>query len=179
METYITNDPLEALRLSEECLAGHEGLIVHIADSVFVETGAFPTCDTVVCETLGIPVCRARYLGGSIVCFPGDLSFCEISWGHSDFAPELVASATAWLQSKGLSVERDGNDILVDGRKVVSWARAATSKGWVQSVVHFSVMSDEALIQRICTKQMVKRPGALAEYGISADDILAALRIAD
>ncbi len=175
METYITNDPLEALRISEECLAGHEGLIIHIADGHFVETGVFPTCDTAVCEELGIPVCRARYLGGSIVCFPGDLSLCEISWGASEFAPRVVEQAVSWLQSRGLTVKQDGNDVLVDGRKVVSWARATTAEGWVQSVVHFSVRSDVELISRICTKEMEKIPGALDDYGISADDVLGAL----
>lgn len=172
MEVYRTSDPIEALRLSEECLAGHEGLIVHVTDSIFVETGAFPTCSTAVCAELGIPVCKAGYLGGSIVCFPGDVSLCEISWGNSSFAPDTVDRAEKWLRDKGLTVTRDGNDVLVDDRKVISWARATTLQGWCQSVVHFSVSSDEELIRKICTKEMVKRPGALSNYGITAGDIL-------
>lgn len=177
MKIYRTSDPMEALRLYRECLGGHEGLIVHIADSVFVETGAFPTCDIATCNQLGIPICKAQYLGGSIVCFPGDLSLCEVHWGPSDFAPRIVERAAEWLENRGLAVKRDGNDILVDGRKVVSWARSTSIEGWVQSVVHFSIVSDEALIEQLCTKEMLKRPGALDDYGITAEDILAALEL--
>ena len=63
------------------------------------------------------------------------------------------------------------SDLLADGKKVASWARATLITGWVQTVAHFSVNVDVDLIRQICTKPMVKVPGALSDYGITAEMI--------
>lgn len=176
MQTYMTHDPTEALRLYKECMSGHDGLIVHIADSVFVETGAYDSLDRAECDRLGIPVAQADYLGGSIVCMPGDLSLCRITWGNDDWAKDIANLSTAWLSGKGLTVTRDHNDILIDGKKVVSWARATNISGWCMSVVHYSIgPMDANLVDQICRKTMIKTPGSLGEYGINATDVLKAI----
>lgn len=172
MKTYFIDDPFECVKMSNECLEGHEGLIINICKSTFVETGSLRGFRQDICDKYGIPVAKTGYHGGSIVCFPGDLSFCETHWGPSEFAPEMIEKAVVFLKGKDLEITRDENDILVDGEKVISWARFTTISGWVQSVVHFSINSDLNLIKEICTKQMLKIPGALSKYGITADMLL-------
>lgn len=175
MEIYRTSELARCLELSR---AARELLIVHVTERPLVLTGALNTLDLDACVRLGLAVGRAAYLGGSIVCMPGDLSLCRVSWGGSSWAPELVGAAAAWLTGRGISVTRDGNDVLADERKVISWARATTREGWCQSVVHFSVgPMDLGLVRAVCTKPMAKTPGSLGEYGITAEEILQALGI--
>lgn len=175
MIVYRTSSEVTALREYEKCIAGEEGLIIHVASGIFLETGATKTYNSVIQKELGIKAARAIYHGGTIVCFPGDLSLCEIKWGKSEFAPKVMDAFEEFSHERGFDAVRDGNDILVGDRKVASWARAMARNGYCLSVVHFSISSDEELIRRICTKPMVKLPGALGEYGVFADDILGML----
>lgn len=160
--------------VANECLAGREGIVVCINADLCVWTGELATFDLAACKRNGLAVGRGKYLGGSIVCMPGDLSICITTWGNSELAPQVVDRATEWLARRGISITRDENDVLADGKKVISWARATTLQGWCQSVVHFSVGAmDLELVREICTKPMVKVPGALSDYGITAEMIWA------
>lgn len=175
MDIYRTNELTRCLELSRE---KRELLIVHIAERPLVLTGALDTLDLSACARLGLALGRADYLGGSIVCMPGDLSLCRVSWGSDEWAPELVDAAAAWLEGRGIAVTRDENDVLADGQKVISWARATGYEGWCQSVVHFSIgPMDLDLVRAVCTKPMTKVPGSLGEYGVTAEDLIGALGI--
>lgn len=135
--------------------------------------GELLTYDPEEIEKRGLFLGKGQHLGGTIVNMPGDVSVCITTWGDSDLAPEIAAKLTNWLTEKGLNITTDGNDTLVEGKKVISWARATTVKGWCQGVVHASVGAiDLELVKAICTKPMEKVPGALSEYGITADDLV-------
>lgn len=175
MEIFKTNDPQKAMSYAAECIGpnGHDGLDLFFNESVFLQTGVTATCDKDAARSLGIPVWEAAHLGGSIVCFPGDLSLCLTTWGNimPDFGEQCMEAVAEQLRKAGAEVTRDNNDVLADGKKVASWARAALITGWVQTVLHFSVNVDVELIRRICTKPMVKVPGALSDYGITSEMI--------
>ena len=172
MNIVFEPDPIEAVRLSRKHLAGQEGIIVNIAEDVFVETGLLRSLDRDICDEKDIYVGEAIYLGGTIVVMPGDLSLCITTWGSSDLAPNIVSRSEEWLVERGINVSRNENDLLADNKKVVSWARATAVNGWCQSVVHFSIgVVDLELITKICTKPMIKIPGALSDYGITAEMI--------
>ena len=173
MEIFKTSDPAEAMAYAAECIGepGHEGLDVFFNEAVFLQTGVTNTSDRDAARALGIPVWQAEHLGGSIVCFPGDLSLCMTSWGMNDFGERLYAATVDFLRERGAEVTTDGNDVLAEGKKVMSWARATLITGWVQTVAHFSVNVDLDLIRRICTKPMVKTPGALSAYGVTAEEL--------
>ena len=156
MEIYKARTLTEAVNLSQECLSGHEGFIIYISDGPSVLTGAFNTLDREACKRLGLQVGEAPYHGGTIVNMPGDVSLCITTWGDSEIAREIVSMAAEWLEGLGVNVSRDSNDVLADGKKVISWARTMTLNGWCQSVVHFSVgKMDLKLVQEICTKPML------------------------
>ena len=178
MDIYRTSDPAAAYRLSRECMAGHEGEIIVVNVAPCVWTGRLNTMDLSACAGRGLTVAYGEYLGGSIVCMPGDLSVMRVTFGSNEWAPELVDAAAAWLEGRGIAVTRDENDVLADGRKVISWARATGYEGWCQSVVHFSIgPMDLDLVRTVCTKPMTKVPGSLGEYGVTAEDVLGALGI--
>ena len=178
MEIYKANNLTEAVELSKECLSGHEGVIIYVSEGPSVLTGAFNTLDRDACKRFGLQIGEAPYHGGTIVNMPGDLSLCITTWGNSEIAREIVDATVEWLEGLGVKVSRNNNDVLADEKKVISWARTMTISGWCQSVVHFSVgKMNLDLVKEICTKRMVKIPGSLSDYGITADDILAKLNL--
>ena len=184
MKIYKTTSLDDSLWYVNMCLAeksGQDSLIVNIADSIFVEAGKLPSTNIRECKLRNIPVGKAEYIGGSIVTFPGDLNLCLITFGKRfpHFGEDCMEVVTKLLQDAGASVIRDRNDVLADGKKVASWGRGTLISGWVQTVVHFSVNVDVPLIQQICTKEMIKQPGALSEYGITAEELLERLGFDD
>ena len=172
MEIIYTTDALDFIRYAYECVeCGHEGCVMHICVSHCVWTGQLPTLDLAACNRHGMAVGRGEYLGGSIVNMVGDLSICITTWGNSDVAECIVSAMAERISSLG-NITYDENDVLLDGKKVLSWARATTMNGWCQSVVHCSIGEvDLELIQEVCTKPMVKVPGSLNSYGITDDDL--------
>lgn len=172
MEIIHTADPAEFTRYANTCLSGHKGAVVCVNETPCVWTGQLPTLDLDKCERRGLYVGMGQYLGGSIVNMPGDLSICITTWGGSELAPGIVDKLAAWLEGRGLSISRDENDVLLDGKKVLSWARATTREGWCQSVIHCSIgPMDLDLVREICTKPMEKVPGSLGEYGVTAEEL--------
>lgn len=158
--------------IANEYLAGREGIVVCINDNPCVWTGELDTLDLAACQKHNMYVGHGKYIGGSIVNMPGDLSICITTWGDSNLALQIVNKAATWLSERGVNITSDKNDILADEKKVISWAKATTLQGWCQSVVHFSVgQMDLDLIKEICTKPMIKEPGALSLYGLTAEMI--------
>lgn len=176
MEIFRTNDPAEAMRFAQECLTERKaGLDVFFNEAVFLQTGVTNTSHREAARAMGIPVWEAQHTGGSIVCFPGDLSLCMI-WRHGrDPADRWMQICARLLEERGATVTFDHNDVLADGKKVASWANAGLPDGWMQTVAHFSVNVDLELIQKLCTKPMVKTPGALSKYGITAEELWAGI----
>ena len=172
MEIHETHDNAAAMEYAAGCLSRwHEGLDVFYNETTFLQTGVLETSDVAAAQAMGIPVWQAEHMGGSIVCFPGDLSLCLTTWGGSDFGERLFAATAEYLRGKGVEVTTDNNDVLVNGRKVMSWARGTTREGWCQTVAHYSVHIDLDIIRQICTKDMEKTPGALSTYNITADEL--------
>lgn len=173
MEIFRTNDAKEFERYANECLAGHEGCVIHVSDDPCVWTGVYSdTLNREEAEKRGLYIGQGQYLGGTIVCFPGDVSICYTSLEKDGFAEKIADATLKWLKKKKIKVTTDNNDILADGKKVFSWGRATVRSGYTQTVVHFSVNIDLDIIKAICTKPMTKEPGALSALGITTEDVL-------
>ena len=176
MEIFKTNDAEQAMQFAKESLEGlhgKEALDLFFNQSVFLQTGVLPSSDCDRARNLGIPVWQAGHLGGSIVCFPGDLSICLTTWGDTvpDFGRKCMQACIDALNERHVNLTVDGNDVLAQRRKVASWAKSHSISGWVQTVAHFSVTVDIDLIRMLCTKPMKKNPGGLKDYGITADEL--------
>lgn len=147
-----------------------DGLVLLFSSELAVVYGYPQYIDVNACIRSGAFLYHAWHLGGAIVCFPGDLSIMELKNGGSNFGRESISAVRDMLASRRINALIDGNDLMVDGRKCGSWARTS-DRGYTQTVVHFSVNSDVQTIRELCMKPMVKIPGALSDYGITAEDI--------
>lgn len=115
---------------------------------------------------------KADHVAGCIVSAPGDLNVAEYTQGGSDLGPRLLEMLAAHLKD----TEIDGNDLLLKGKKVASWA-SMRFRGITQTTAHVSLGLEPELIQAICQKDQKKIPGSLASCGITAEDILDMLEI--
>lgn len=174
MTIVETKTPQIFGRLSNNATGiGRECFVYLINPVVCVWSGVPKYYSEQYCQEHNIDVEHAEYVGGSIVNMPGDLSICISTRGISDLAPRIVNYIVQWLEDKGLNLTRDANDILINGKKVISWTRAMTVSGYSQNVIHFSVgPMDLDLVKAICTKPMEKIPGSLLDYNITSFQIL-------
>ena len=109
--------------------------------------------------------------------FPGDLSVMEVRRGPSRFGEECLRAVCRYLgEDKGLPVCIDGNDLMLWDRDAKTALKVGShGSNWVgeltESVAHFSINMDLNLVGRVCTKPMVKTPGALGKYGVTAQEL--------
>lgn len=173
MEIFKTAIPAEFEKYANDCLKGREGCVIHIGNTPCVWTGALRnTFNKEECVKRGLYIGQGQYLGGTIVCFPGDVSICHSSFQKEGFAEKLCSAVKEWFKSLGYALAFDENDFLLGGKKVFSWGRATAVSGITQTVAHFSVNLDISIVSAICTKPMIKTPGSLSVYGICSDDII-------
>ena len=111
--------------------------------------------------------------------FEGDLSLLKLEHtSNSTFGNRMIRIVREYLVSKGIQAKVDKNDLMVffprenKWKKCGSWAQGRMKQAeYLQTAVHFSINVDVELIQEICTKPMVKVPGALSSFGITAQEL--------
>ena len=149
-------------------------------DSLAIGTGKYPNSyskDKIAKYGIGDnDVFNGEYFGGTIVCFPNDLSIVWITKEDNDAALHCLEEVCKYLNSKNLIVRRSGNDLLLydntNAYKVASCAKGTLNSGIVINSLHISIGIDLDIIKDICNKPMLKIPKGLAEYNINADEII-------
>lgn len=144
-------------------------------ENLSVNYGDEDSIDMDVCEEHNVQLFHENRQGGAIVMFPGNIAFHDIRRGNTFlFHYNFMDEFTEWLRSKGLDATTSRNDIMVDGKKVagaiVELYKEHPNIAFFGSVV--SVNADVELIDKICTKEMVKVPGALSDYGITTEEVI-------
>ncbi len=114
--------------------------------------------------------------GGCMVLFPGNIIIQDVYRGF-DFnrLKYFIHDFVEWLQMFGVDAIVNGNDVLVDGKKIigtVAYVLPNPYKGWVYFLVSISINSDLDLINNICLKPSIKLPGALSTYGITTEEVM-------
>jgi len=174
MEIKYTTSAKSFERYANECLKGEEGAIIHSSDDNSVWVGQLESAYNQEAITeRGLDVGQGQYFAGAIVNMPGDISVCITKSHLSDVGLDICDAVYNYLADKGIEVVKDGNDILAEGKKIASSCQVEMPNGYCQTVAHISIgKMDLELVKAICVKPMVKIPGALSEYGITAEDIL-------
>lgn len=151
-----------------------EGLLIYRPDEMCVLISSSDPMDKEFLEANGIKAVRLGNAGGCIVAFPDNIEVGHFSKDlENTFLERLTYEVMAFLKDKGLDVTRNNNDVLVDDTyKVFSTSKATCNDTILFSGAHISINCDAELVDRICTKPMVKIPKGLSEYGITSDEML-------
>lgn len=120
-----------------------------VSDCTFVFS-----CNDVVnteyCEQNNIPIYYTQARGGTIVSTEGDVSLCICLPDNINVDTNFILENIAKILRKDSNVVKvDGNDILIDDKKVFGSATYRTN-GMFALVAHVSFNDDSELISNIC-----------------------------
>ena len=118
------------------------------------------------CKNHAIPVCFEPYNGG-IICTNGtDLQIAITAYDLPGKTKEfLLDRLCGWIAKKtGQIAVVEGNDILINQKKVVGLGHKAMDNGMVLLVLQISFSVDIDFITQVCQKTMVKEPAGLQEF---------------
>lgn len=117
-----------------------------------------------------LPVYHTHDKGGIIVCFPGDICFTYISDTNNGIGIRFLIYMQQYLSLKGQAVIAN-NDLLYNGRKVLSYSKIQNNNKYIFSF-HISMGMDLPLVRSVCTKPAWKIPGGLIKFGYTQKEIL-------
>ena len=148
----------------------HQCFIFSIATAKFVCVPERGVVDEQLCYDMGYMVKEYLYNGGVIVVEKGDIDIAHFGKIGSTLRDRFADAFAEWLTGKGLNVEREKNDILVDGYKVFGMG-GRHHTGIDYTTIHIGINTNLESIKKICTKEMKKAPKGLGEYGITAEEV--------
>lgn len=129
------------------------------ADSVFVWHGD-DAIDEALCEELGVEIYQMpNFIGGNIVSGPSDFSMTVCIPADIDITTKYMLNRLKEIMDKYIDgVIIDGNDFLLDGRKVMGVMNLRVN-GMYLFACHISYADHTEYINQICQKPTEKVPG--------------------
>lgn len=128
------------------------------------------------CKKNNIPTFYINRDGGAIVLFPGNIAIDAVYTTTSyQIEFDFLSAFKHFLKDKGIEAVIDGNDLMVDDKKIIGTIGQVLPEpflGLTYIGISISINSDADLINKICTKPMVKIPGALSNYGITTEEVM-------
>lgn len=147
-----------------------------IGEQTVVSYGMENDCDVQWCEANHIPAYNIHRSAGCCVCATGSVNIADIRKHKGEFVENRILRDFAdWLSEKGIAAELNHNDILVDGKKVAAAGgyNLAPDFTWQYTGIQISINQDYEVIANACKKPSTKKPGALSDYGITTDEVVA------
>lgn len=150
-----------------------EAVVYCLADDYCAVVGSNGGANEDRIRDLGIKMVQIKHEGGTIILSPGDVDIGIFTAGYQGhgYRKRIVDRIIDKLNENGYKAVVEGNDVLIDGRKVVGFGSRIFGK-ILYTAIHIAVDSNMDLIKTICTKDMQKTPDALMNYGINTQDIL-------
>lgn len=158
IEVHETNmDDIES-RVENAIMSKTPSIWIPTADEIFVWHGN-DALDRDLCAEMGAQVYDMNYIGGTIVSGADDLSFALI-------VPENIDISTSYMLLKIKSIMDeyftdvviDGNDILINGKKVLGSMQRRVN-GMYVFACQISYADRSEYIKRLCSKSSIKTPG--------------------
>ena len=145
---------------------------VPLEDKVTIAVGSIKSFDKEVVRDERFNLVETPHAGGVLLWFKDTIVLSKFGC----VAPDWVSRLVSFCKDKGLHVSTSGNDVLVDGYKIAGcMSTPAAHTGIEHHAIYVSISMDIEAIKRVSTKPMVKPPRGLANYGVSREEVLAAL----
>lgn len=150
-----------------------EACVYCIAEETGAIVGSNGGADIDEIKHRNIKLIQINHEGGTIIANAGDVEIGIFTKGYSgrEYRDNIVNGIINLLKEKGYNAYIQGNDILINGRKVVGFGSRMFGK-ILYTAIQISVNINLELIKTICTKTMVKQPDGLKNYGVDTEDIL-------
>lgn len=110
-----------------------------------------------------------KYIGGSIVVFPGDIDIVVFPGGGApsyEIISSLYKRFCRELHLKGYNAKIKNNDLIIDNN-----GEYIKIGAMVKHFCHISVNTDTKVVQEICKKKGEKIPGKLIDFGFTPNEV--------
>lgn len=153
-----------------------EACVYCLPDEACAVVGSCGGADVQWAQRNGVRTGSIQHEGGTIILSPGDVEIAIFTHDYSGhtYRQLIVETLMDKLRQGGHDVRIDGNDVMLNGKKVVGYGSRRFGE-LLYTAIHFSVGVNEELIGHICTKPTRKLPDGMSRYGITTEDILAIL----
>lgn len=160
LEKYPSECIKEVLRMINEKVTG---VLFVNSSNPFIFCGNDCDYDEEYCKENNISVYPIFTNGGCIVSSPGDFSLGICVPNSEQVDCEYILQGICNIMCKyNDNVSVDGNDILINGKKVLGSAHYQQN-GMFMFVAHMSFSDSSALVKRICKKTSLKEPGYIVD----------------
>lgn len=124
-------------------------------------------------KRLGVNFVQVNHEGGTMITSPGDVDVGIFTNGYygNFLRDEIIRQIMEKAHKYGYEAVLVGNDMLVDGKKVIGFGSRVFGK-ILYTAIQISVNLNEELIEKVCEKESHKIPGGLKQYGIDTSDIV-------
>lgn len=173
--TEITNELNKHIvnKIEESIYCVHSQPLVFISNSREI--------NEVEIEKNNVLVCNSQNFGGTIVAFEGDIDIAIFKFDGWNVGKNFLNSIKDKLSSFIENITINNNDLLIEEKyKVISYASINAGNKLIYTCVHISINPNVELIDKICSKPMVKIPKGLKDYGLTTsmlEDILQKMNI--
>lgn len=153
-----------------------EAVVYCIPDDYCVVIGSNEQVNWDAVYNLGLKYGNVNHEGGVIVTSPGDVEIGIFTKGYhgQDIRNAIVEKIIAKLAENNIYAQISGNDVLINGRKVVGFGSRMFGDILFTSL-QVSVNVNLELIGAVCTKPIIKIPDGLSNYGITTEFITNAI----
>lgn len=149
-----------------------EDFFIAIIDDTVVHYGEDGGFDETKTTELGIKCYNLKKKGGAMVTSPGDVVYCFTTKREcAHFDTELRKFLATKLIERNIKTEQINNDLLANGKKCSGTMHQQIGKLHFYGG-HISIGCNLDLIKEICTKEMVKIPCGLSDYGITTENVV-------
>lgn len=149
-----------------------ECVVYGIPDKNYVFCGFNTNFNKQYCNENNIGLLEFPNEGGLIIVNKGDFDIGHFSYKtENKFNYEFSDYLLKFLKNKNINANLEGNDLIIDGLyKCASFSSRRFNK-ILYSAYHISIGMNLDLIKNICTKEMIKTPKGLEDYGITTNEI--------
>lgn len=120
----------------------------------------------------GIEYYNTHNFGGVIVNFVGDISIANYSDTNDTFGKDFLVLLRNFMKRKGYFLDIKGNDLIANGVYKVASFMSQRFGDVLFTGIHISMNVDIDIINQICTKEMVKIPKGLTNFGVTTEELL-------
>lgn len=171
MKVYKQQEAFE--RLKSIVWTNNTDSFITVVEETAVHYGFEGGFNKTAAASLKIPTYDIYKNGGAMVTSPGDVLFCHMSKDRlDDFNDHIRKYLSTKIKQENVEID---NDLLVNGKKVAGFMEISVNNKHFYGG-HISINCNLNLIKQICTKEMVKVPGGLGEYGITSEQVVSWLQ---
>jgi len=129
--------------------------------------------DEEYCKEQGITICNSFNFGGTIVVDKGDINLAVTRHNGWSIGDEILKKLLDKLKDRIPNLTVNNNDLLFQEKyKLISFASVNVGEGFIYTCWNITINPNIERINKVCTKEMIKIPKSLHDFGVTVEDVL-------